>query len=165
MIMKTAYVPNYEGIYLMYENGSIYNEKFKRFLKPIKQRHGYLHIMLSKNNIKKQFSMHRLMWLSFNGDIPHKMVINHLDNNKENNNLSNLQLCTYEMNHVHCYSQGRHPTAKNLDKKTVLDIFNDKRSRVKIAKSYGLGTTVIQHIKEKRTYKRFFQEEKINGQP
>ncbi len=39
-------------------------------------------------------TVHRLVYAAFNGKIPNGLVINHLDENKENNALSNLQLTT-----------------------------------------------------------------------
>ena len=43
-----------------------------------------------KSNIRKHYSVHRLVVETFIGDIPNKMVINHKDGNKLNNSLQNL---------------------------------------------------------------------------
>lgn len=41
---------------------------------------------------------HRLVWLAFNGEIPHGMEIDHIDQNRHNNRLDNLQLLTHSEN-------------------------------------------------------------------
>lgn len=42
--------------------------------------------------------VHRLVWLAFNGDIPKGLEIDHIDQNKHNNRLDNLQLSTHSDN-------------------------------------------------------------------
>jgi hypothetical protein len=46
----------------------------------------------------------RLVWTYFNGPIPDGMQVNHIDFNKQNNALSNLELVTGEGNMQHSYT-------------------------------------------------------------
>lgn len=64
-------------------------------------RNGYAGITLSVNNQTKTFSAHRLMWEAFNGAIPEGMQINHINGDKTDNRLENLELCTPQENHLH----------------------------------------------------------------
>jgi len=48
--------------------------------------------------LPKQLLVHRLVWEAFNGTIPKDMQIDHIDNNKTNNKLSNLQLLSVQDN-------------------------------------------------------------------
>lgn len=43
-------------------------------------------------------TVHRLVWITFNGDIPHGLEIGHIDGRKSNNALSNLELTTRSLN-------------------------------------------------------------------
>lgn len=46
----------------------------------------------------KHFSVHRIVWESFNGEIPKGYEIDHIDGNPHNNSLNNLQLTTHKNN-------------------------------------------------------------------
>lgn len=64
-------------------------------------------------------SIHRLMLWAFYGVLTsRKMLCNHIDGNKINNNLSNLELVTPSQNIRHAYRTGLNPGAYSLCKKT-----------------------------------------------
>lgn len=48
--------------------------------------------------LNKKFLVHRVVWECFNGEIPDKMDIDHIDGNPKNNNLDNLQLLSHAEN-------------------------------------------------------------------
>ena len=64
----------------------------KRILKLHKLRNGYLYFGLHINNTQKNYLVHRFVYETFKGKIPSDKQTDHIDNNKENNLLSNLQL-------------------------------------------------------------------------
>lgn len=41
-------------------------------------------------------SVHRFVWECFNGEIPKGQIISHINNNKEDNRLCNLELATHK---------------------------------------------------------------------
>lgn len=43
-------------------------------------------------------------------------IINHIDNNRRNNHVDNLEWCTFSHNIRHCYSQGRNPYTTEKEK-------------------------------------------------
>ena len=77
-------------------NGQIRNKKTGHILKPSVDKDGYLKVSIgSKDNV----SVHRLICKMFNG-IPNdkKSQVNHIDCNRQNNNISNLEWCTPKEN-------------------------------------------------------------------
>lgn len=93
-------VKDYEGLYEVSNLGEVkslnYNHTGKeKLLKPSKNSEGYLYVKLYKNGIKKPIRVNRLVYSAFVDEIPPKWDINHLDENKENNHLENLEACSH----------------------------------------------------------------------
>jgi len=89
-------IENYSK-YLIYNNGDVYSKKYKLFLKPRKDRHGYLRVDLyDNNNIKKTLKIHQLVGIAYlNHNLENReFVIDHIDSNLDNNYLHNLQRIT-----------------------------------------------------------------------
>ncbi len=75
-------------------------EKFNKFhLK----RDGYHSVLLSKNKIKKTISLHRIVAKAFLPNPEFKKFVNHIDGNKLNNCLSNLEWVSSRENSCHYY--------------------------------------------------------------
>jgi hypothetical protein len=95
-------VIGYEGIYQVSNLGNVKSLKFnkERVLKPSKDSKGYLSINLSLNGVFKMRNIHQLVAESFlnHKRCGYKLVVNHLDFNKINNNVSNLELVTAREN-------------------------------------------------------------------
>ena len=70
-----------------------------RILKPCKRKSGYLYVSLHKDGRCKSISVHRLVWMAFNGTIPEGMEINHINEDKTDNRYpENLNLMTRKEN-------------------------------------------------------------------
>lgn len=69
-----------------------------RILRPGKSSGGYLTVVLYKDNKPSTFKVHRLVWQAFKGQIPEGMQVNHIDEDKSNNSLNNLNLMTPKEN-------------------------------------------------------------------
>lgn len=78
--------------------GRVKNVKFNRILKPQRATNGYLQVGISNNSHSTSKSIHQLMALTFLGSKPFKFEISHIDNEKENNRLSNLEYVYYKEN-------------------------------------------------------------------
>ena len=90
-------IKGYEG-YEVSNTGKIKSLKTNRLLTPQKNNCGYLYILLTDQNKKVRINLiHRLVFDSFVG-ITDGVEINHLDEDKENNRLDNLELITHEDN-------------------------------------------------------------------
>lgn len=70
-------------------------------------RNGYLEVNLWKNNKSKMFSVHRLVLETFNPTRNTTLEVNHIDGNKHNNRLENLEWVTSSQNKIHRYRLAR----------------------------------------------------------
>jgi len=90
-------IPGYEE-YSINENGIIFNKKNK-IMKPSINGCGYYVVNLYKNKQRKMFSVHQLMFMAFYGIKSDKRnVIDHIDGDRTNNSLSNLQYVSQRLN-------------------------------------------------------------------
>ena len=96
-------IEGYEGLYQISNLGrvkSLRNNKMRKekILKVKKNTTGYLYLSLYKNNVGKNYLLHRLVAKAFLENPNNYPCINHKDENKENNNVNNLEWCTYLYN-------------------------------------------------------------------
>ena len=78
--------------------GNVRKTKSERLLKPFDTGRGYLNVKLSKDNIAKTISIHRLVAKTFIENPKNLKQVNHKDENKSNNNFENLEWCTHKYN-------------------------------------------------------------------
>ena len=105
-------IPDYEGIYQVSNLGEIRSCKTNRIRKQIKQRSGYMRIILTKNKKQKAFFVHTLVAKCFVENTNNSPYVNHIDGNKENNDSNNLEWVTASQNMKHAINKGlvkRHP--------------------------------------------------------
>ena len=94
-------IKDYEGLYQVSNLGRVKRITTGRVLKPLKHANGYLMVKLSKNSIVYTKTVHRLVAEAFIPNPEHKSEINHIDENKTNNNVSNLEWMTRKENINH----------------------------------------------------------------
>lgn len=92
-------IKGYEGLYQVSNEGRVKSIRYRKekILHQNKVR-GYLRTILSKNGVKTQYQTHRLVYETFESDIPNGLQVNHIDENKENNCVENLNLMTPKEN-------------------------------------------------------------------
>lgn len=81
--------------------GKVRNIKSGRILKPYLTKNGYLMHLLYENNKQKHLYLHRIIAITFIDNPEEKPCVNHIDENKLNNDLSNLEWCTVKENNIH----------------------------------------------------------------
>jgi hypothetical protein len=85
--------------------GRIWSSKTERYLKPDLLRNGYLQVTLRKNSKSKKISVHRVVAETFRGsDMRLDFVVNHIDGDKTNNNVNNLEWRSQSDNLKHSYA-------------------------------------------------------------
>ena len=93
--MKELWLPiiGYEGLYDVSNFGRIRNSRTNKILSLANNRQGYKLVTLYKNKKLKTFLAHRLVAIAFIENPNSFPEINHIDENKQNNNVSNLEWC------------------------------------------------------------------------
>lgn len=96
-------IEEYEGIYQVSNLGKVKSFKrgSERMLKPCRDRRGYLIVDLYKNGKHKNNKIHRLVAQAFIPNPENKSEINHIDEDKTNNNVDNLEWSTRKENLNH----------------------------------------------------------------
>jgi len=107
-------IPEYEEIYQVSNLGRIRSlnriskigRKLKgKILKLSPNKFGYLRFTAENRNGIKTLHVHRIVMLTFR-PIFENLQVNHIDGNKLNNSLVNLEWCTDSENKIHAYKNG-----------------------------------------------------------
>ena len=115
--------------YIIYENGQIYSTKTNKFLKPLfTDPTDYAHVVLFHDGKHYQKYIHVLVAENFIPNPYNKIQVNHIDGNKQNNDISNLEWVTVSENIIHAFKTGLHKSKigseSHLAKYTDEDIHN-----------------------------------------
>jgi hypothetical protein len=104
------FILNYElrtGYYVIQSDGGIVSTRSRcnaKFLKQTVLPTGYLQVSIMNKGKCKSKLVHRLIAQAFIPNPENKPCVNHKDGNKLNNDVSNLEWCTYSENELHSYS-------------------------------------------------------------
>ena len=98
---RFSYVPGFEGLYSINENGEVFNERTGKKLKPYSNSDGYKYVKLCDRGRKKCFRVHRLVAEAFVPNPNNKRYVNHVDHDKTNNKAENLEWVTAQENTDH----------------------------------------------------------------
>lgn len=92
--------------YVIHDDGKLYAKSSKKWLKPLQDSKGYLYYDLRYRKAKYRCpKVHRLVMLAFSKEQP-KEQINHIDGNKKNNHINNLEWCDNTENRKHAIVSG-----------------------------------------------------------
>ena len=171
-------IKDYEGKYEVSNLGRVkslertsrLNRKIKeRILAPREHTGGYLRVQLSR----KDFYIHRLVAEAFIPNPENKSQVNHIDGNKRNNHVDNLEWNTPLENNLHAIRTGlnkkdrefmikianceNHKKAiakrRKFTKEQIIEIRKSQETDTILAKRYNTSRGQIYSIKHYRTYK------------
>lgn len=111
MVEIYKWVDGYENLYKVSNYGNVKtfnwrNSKKEAILRPAKTKCGYMQVALQKDGKLKSYKLHRLVAQAFLMNEYNKPQVNHIDCNKTNNNVNNLEWCTPKENTAHSIKMG-----------------------------------------------------------
>ena len=154
-------IKGYEGMYKVSNLGRVMSIRRKvngpRGYKTIKQKilkigknnFGYSTVTLSKHGKSHRKQVHRLVALAFIPNVNNLPQINHIDGNKSNNVVENLEWITNRDNVIHAYNMGLKKTIQ-IDKNLLIDLYvNKKYAAMNIAKIMNVSVgTIINNLEK-----------------
>lgn len=137
-------IPGYEN-YAVSDAGEIKSLRFNRILKSSNSDSGYLYVNLVNNKINKTTAVHKLVMENFGPTKPEdNVVIDHIDGNKNNNNITNLQWMSIRHNTEKFYN--------NYDKKSeIVRLHKEGYSSKQITEKVGLHYSTVRQTILKAT--------------
>ena len=135
------------------EQGTVINTKTNHIKAQWLGANGYYHVDIQEFGKSTKIAVHRLLALSFIDNPESKRTVNHIDGNKLNNLLSNLEWATDAENIQHAYNTGlqsyqRHYSLKEYEA-LLIDRFLNGETITHIASTINQSLTQLSlHLKE-----------------
>lgn len=155
---KWKKIKNYEDYEISsYGNVKSLKKESKKLLKPSKSSSGYLQIILCKNGKTKSYFIHKLVANTFIKNENNYKEINHIDENKLNNCVDNLEWCNrkYNMNYGSVKKRISNAKAIKVAKinknNEIIEIYNSIKEAS--LKNNALATNIVKCCKHKKYYK------------
>ena len=161
--------PNIKDCYYITDQGEIYNKNTGNILKQKKELDGYIRVSLMKKTGGTTYvQLHRVLMMAFKPiENMKKLQVNHIDGNKENNILSNLEWVTAKQNIQHAiqnnlmnfdYLYGEKSNLSNYTEKDAIRVIELLKSNLytdkQISKITGYPIrSFIAKIRRKETWK------------
>ena len=132
---------------------------------------GYPAVTLFKDGNPKLVKVHRLVAEAFLHNPENLPCVNHIDNDKTNNDMSNLEWCTYEHNTQHMLNQGRQNWAygerSSSAKLTAEDVVLIKKlskhmRQVDIATMFGIRQQQVSRILTGKRWKHLNEDQEVH---
>lgn len=154
-------IKGYEQYYEVSNMGNVRRTKSKR-LRSISHTNLYSHILLSKKGKHKTLRIHRLVAEAFLPKIEGKNHVNHINGNKNDNRVINLEWVTQAENNLHAFRSlhrtppalGKTPPNKKVQDKDIplFDKLNKERISTEIiGKMFGInGSSIRKHLRKYR---------------
>ena len=139
--------------YFITEDGRIWSQKNKKWLKPYKGTDGYFYVSLCKNGVRNKRAVHRLVAETFipktEKDIRlNRNCVDHIDGCRTNNHKSNLRWCTYKENNNFPLAKENQKKAKEHKMKPVIIDNIEYESATKASEILGINrVTIVSRLK------------------
>lgn len=170
-------VAGYEGLYevsnfgrvralartITDKNGRVSNIKERMMKQPLSNT-GYHHTALTKNKVLTTTNVHRLIAEAFIPNPDNKPCVNHIDGDKSNNSITNLEWVTHRENMEHASRRNlfrtgsKHSAAKLNEEKvrfirTNITTNGGKITYKEMGEMFGVCRHVLQCVAYRRTWK------------
>lgn len=116
-------IKGYEGLYQVSNYGRVYSvprNGTKGGIRTLTDMNGYLRLPLKKHGKEFNAGVHRLVAEAFIPNPSNKPSVNHIDGNKHNNHVNNLEWATWEEQIDHSLKMGLRKHQCNVQRKCIL---------------------------------------------
>lgn len=157
--MKTTEIKGYEGLYTIREDGLVTTIATGNERRAKDDGHEYLRIGLNKDGVCSKHYLHRLLAEAFIDNPESKRTVNHVDGNKRNNSVDNLEWATYSENNQHAHDNGltkapkAHMKLDESDARLIKELKSAGMTNTLMAKLFGVSQVSISQIVTGKTFK------------
>lgn len=118
-----------------------------------KTQFGYRVISSGVGGKTNQTQVHRAVYRAFVGEIPKGMMINHIDGNKENNSIENLELVTPSENCLHAVKNNLQPNLLTKDQiDEAVRLYKEGKKLKEVSKILGIPSRRLSEIFTGKNY-------------
>ena len=121
-------IKDYDGRYKIGDKGTVIgvsrskDERYKHkqwILKQYEDKNSYMYVTLQKDKKRKTIKVHRLVAEHFIENENNYPCVNHIDSNRKNNDVSNLEWVTHKQNMEHAVKNHRFDNMAKLNSKRM----------------------------------------------
>lgn len=149
--------------YSISNTGLVRNDNTGLILKPQTNTYGYYHVKLYGLYRRKITAIHRLVAKAFIKNNNKKPEVNHIDGNKKNNNVNNLEWVTVSENAIHAYKnklrtgpigeRSGSAKLKECDIKQIRILFKSGLNKTELALKFNVTRRNINFIVNRKSWR------------
>lgn len=156
--------------YFITDDGRVYSELTNKYLATVLDKNGYVKVRLMSTDGKRhRYSVHRLVMENFKprSDMS-TLQVNHINGDKTNNYLSNLEWVTCQENIQHAMENNLRAEINGAAKLTVeqvqeiIQLLLDGKTNIEIGQRYGVHEDTIGRIRRKKSWKELTKDIDFN---
>ena len=149
-------------MYFISNQGRVFSLYKNKILKNHKDAYGYITVGLYNKKLRKEAKVHRLVAVHFIDNPENKSQVNHINGDKTDNRIENLEWVTGKENINHAIKTGLIKGLSPKQIKFIRFLYGEKKMNVtEIKNIYGYPiTTILYHVKDFKSHK-YLDQSKI----
>lgn len=155
--------------YYVTDDGRVWSEKSKKFMAQYSDKNGYQKVELRSSDLPPKrchrYSVHRLIMENFYPiNNMEKLQVNHIDGNKKNNRLENLEWVTCKENIDHAVKNNLRAKINGASKllpEQVIEIYfrcQNGEKNIELGKKFHVHPDTIGQIRHKKRWKTLLKD-------
>lgn len=157
-------IDTFDGLFSVSSIGQIKNNKTNRILKPTINPTGYYFVIVrpyGRNGGCKAFRVHREVAKAFIPNEENKPTVNHIDGDKLNNSVKNLEWATHKEQVIHAHAnnltnppKGSNCKLSRLTDEQVTEILDNPHIRnIDFARRFNIDRSAISKVRSGKNWK------------